>query len=201
VPTLSEHVKKARTAYTKCGYDLAAPLGEASSGGNGCFRKRGSLRSDERTEMPNRESTEARTPLTEDEVVDAVCRTLASDGYVIEQRALSTQHGYDIVARRGGVALIIEAKGAGSSKAGTARYGREFTANQVFDHVAKAVLKALRVVSADEARAGIALPDNASHRREVAQVMPALTEARVIVFWVDDNGGVRVDAPRGYAAR
>jgi hypothetical protein len=31
--------------------------------------------------------------------------------------------------------------------------------------------------------------------------MPALTEARVIVFWVDDNGGVRVDAPRGYAAR
>jgi Holliday junction resolvase-like predicted endonuclease len=50
--------------------------------------------------------------LTEDQVVDAVCRTLESDGYSIAQRALATQHGYDIVARKNGVELIIEAKGA-----------------------------------------------------------------------------------------
>lgn len=133
--------------------------------------------------------------LPEDQVVDAVCRKLTSDGYSIVQRALVTQHGYDIAARKDGVDLIIEAKGAGSSKAGTARYGSEFNRNQVFDHVAKAVLKALRVVSSSEAQAGIALPDNASHRREVEQVAPALQRAGIAVFWVDDGGAVRVDAP------
>jgi hypothetical protein len=135
------------------------------------------------------------TPLTEDAVVEAVCQKLESDGYVIEQRALATQHGYDIVARKDGVALIIEAKGAGSSKAGTKRYGMEFNSNQVFDHVAKAVLKALRVVSAGTDQAGIAVPDNASHRREVEQVAPALARAGVLVFWVDDHGVVRVTSP------
>ena len=137
----------------------------------------------------------ARMILTEDQVVDAVCRKLASDGYSIAQRALATQHGYDIVARKDGVDLIVEAKGARSSKTGTARYGSEFNRNQVFDHVAKAVLKALRVVSSSEAQAGIALPDNANHRREVEQVAPALRRAGVAVFWVDDGGNVRIDAP------
>jgi hypothetical protein len=133
--------------------------------------------------------------MTEDQVVDAVCRKLSEDGFVIVQRALATQHGVDIEALKDGVALLIEAKGAGSSKVGTPRYGQEFSSNQVFDHVAKAVLKAMRVVSSGRARAGIALPDNAAHRREVEQVAPALRHAGVTVFWADDEGGVRVDAP------
>ena len=136
---------------------------------------------------------DAEMVLTEEQVVEAVCRKLTSDGYSIEQRALVTQHGFDIAARKDGVDLIIEAKGAGSSKAGTARYGHEFNRNQVFDHVAKAVLKALRVVSSGQAQGGIALPDNASHRREVEQVAPALRQAGIAVFWVDIEGVVRVD--------
>jgi hypothetical protein len=147
--------------------------------------------------MPTEKTQMSLTPLSEDAVVEAVCQKLESDGYVIEQRALATQHGYDIVARKDGVALIIEAKGAGSSKVGTARYGKEFNPNQVFDHVAKAVLKALRVVSAGDARAGIALPDNVSHRNEIELVAPALKRAEVIVFWVDETGRVRLDSPRG----
>jgi hypothetical protein len=135
-------------------------------------------------------------PLTEDAVVEAVCRKLQSVGYAIEQRALATQHGHDIVAHKDGVSLIVEAKGAGSSKAGTARYGKEFAPNQVFDHVAKAVLKALRVVSTGTARAGVALPDNASHRREVEQIRSALHQAGVIVFWVDELSEVRIETPR-----
>jgi Holliday junction resolvase-like predicted endonuclease len=54
--------------------------------------------------------------LTEDQVVDAVCRTLASAGYSIAQRALATQHGYDIVARKDGIDLIIEAKARGARR-------------------------------------------------------------------------------------
>jgi Holliday junction resolvase-like predicted endonuclease len=132
-------------------------------------------------------------PLTEDQVVDAVCQLLTQDGYSIVQQARSTQHGFDIVAQKGNSVLIIEAKGAGSSKAGTARYGKEFSANQVFDHVAKAVLKALRVVSSGNARTGIALPDNAHHRYEIEQVARALRQAGIIVFWVDEDAVVRVE--------
>jgi hypothetical protein len=131
--------------------------------------------------------------LTEDEVVDAVCRKLSTDGYSITQRALATQQGFDIVARKDGLDLVVEAKGAGSSKAGTNRYGMEFSANQVFDHVAKAVLKALRVVSAASAQAGIALPDDARHRREVEQVLSSLERVGVTVFWVDARGNVRIE--------
>jgi len=100
--------------------------------------------------------------LTEDAVVDAVCRALERCGYTIETRATATQHGYDIVASNPRQTIIIEAKGAGSSKPGTARFGKTFSGGQVFDNVAKAVLKALRIAASGERRAGIALPDDAS---------------------------------------
>jgi hypothetical protein len=131
--------------------------------------------------------------LTEDDVVDAVCQWLRADGYEIKQQLLATQRGFDIVARKAGVELVIEAKGAGSSKTHTPRFGQEFNSGQVFDHVAKAVLKALRVVSNADARAGIALPDNAMHRRHVEEAAPALSRAGVVVFWVTEDGKVRLE--------
>jgi hypothetical protein len=63
----------------------------------------------------------------------------------------------------------------------------------VFDHVAKAVLKALRVASAGNARAAIAFPDNGDHRAEVELVRVALQRAGIIVFWVSEEGTVRVE--------
>lgn len=133
--------------------------------------------------------------LTEDAVVAAVCRSLEDHGYEIVTRALATEHGHDIVAVKDGQRLFVEAKGAGSSKEGTARYGREFSRNQVFDHVAKAVLKAMRVITAGDGRAGIALPDNADHRREVDQIRGALHAAGVAVFLVSEPAEVRLDSP------
>ena len=133
--------------------------------------------------------------LTEDAVVAAVCRTLEEHGYEIVARALATEHGHDIVAVKDGRRLFVEAKGAGSSKEGTARYGSEFSRNQVFDHVAKAVLKAMRVVTARDGRAGIALPDNPNHRREIGQIRAALHAAGVAVFLVSDAEEVRLDSP------
>ncbi|MCZ7537832.1 MAG: hypothetical protein M5T61_19180 [Acidimicrobiia bacterium] len=105
------------------------------------------------------------------------------------------QRGDDLVAERDGERLVIEAKGAGSSKVGTARYGKSFNKGQVFDHVGKAVLKAMRVVSAGEHRAGIALPGDAAHRAEVAKVRVALDRVGVAVFWVDESRTVTVDSP------
>lgn len=122
--------------------------------------------------------------LTEDEVVEAVCRYLTDRGFQVDTTANVFQKGHDIVAHGQRGALTIEAKGAGSSKPATARFGREFTSAQVFDHVAKAVLKALRVTSEGTSRAGIALPQNPLHLREVELVHAALAAAEIGVFWV-----------------
>lgn len=131
--------------------------------------------------------------LTEDEVIDAVIALLQKEGWRIEARCTADECGDDIIATRDGERLVVEAKGAGSSKPHTNRYGREFSAGQVFDHVAKAILKALRVVATRKASAAVALPDNASHRKEVGHVLEALQQLGIAVFWVSADGSVKVD--------
>lgn len=94
--------------------------------------------------------------------------------------------------------IIVEAKGETSSKSHTKRFGKPFSAGQVFDHVGKAVLKALRVASSGEARAAVAFPDNPHHRREIEQVRPAVERAGIGVFWVqshDDGRRAEFDGP------
>lgn len=86
--------------------------------------------------------------LYEDDVVHAVMAHLESEGWTIDSFALSHQHGDDIVASRGDQRLVIEAKGDGSSKSTTARFGKTFTRNQVKTHVAVAVVRAMGVASA-----------------------------------------------------
>jgi hypothetical protein len=128
--------------------------------------------------------------LTEDQVVLAVCDRLRQEGWTILSTALAIQHGDDIVAERDGQRLIIEAKGEGSSKEGTRRYGQSFNLGQVKTHVAMAVLRALGVVSAGAAWAGVAFPDNAHHRAVVGKAAAALHAVGVGVYWVDGAGRV-----------
>lgn len=134
--------------------------------------------------------------LTEDQVIDAVVGYLQRAGWAIQSRSHADEHGDDIVAVRNGRRLLIEAKGAGSSKAGTSRYGLAFTSGQVFDHVAKAVLKAMRAAAIEGTIGGIALPDNDHHRREVEKVAAALERVDIAVFWVSADGEVVVKPGR-----
>jgi len=133
--------------------------------------------------------------LTEDAVIGYVCDYLAAQGWEIVSRAMPAQHGTDIVAVRGGIRLEAEAKGARSSKAHTARYGQPFNTAQVKVHVGEAVLKALRVVAAGQARAAIAFPVTPRNRAEVTAVQPALASLGITVFWVADDGTVTQDGP------
>ena len=68
------------------------------------------------------------TELTENDVVDAVCSELRARGWTIESRASTTERGVDVVARGPKRAVLrVEAKGATSSKASTARHGHPFS--------------------------------------------------------------------------
>ena len=139
--------------------------------------------------------------LTENDVIAHVCAWLEAGGYVIEQRLRTTQSGDDIIAMRsdGSVRLFIEAKGATSARAGSARYGTAFDQSQASVHVAEAAFRALRTLSLPDdsglVRAGIALPDNELHRRLMQPALVALKRLHVAIFWVDGDGDVTVDSP------
>jgi hypothetical protein len=133
--------------------------------------------------------------LYEDDVVDAVCAHLKADGWQIESMAHAHQHGDDIVAVRGDERLVVEAKGAGSSKEGTRRFGQPFNGGQVKTHVGVAVLRALGVASDETALSAVAFPDNQHHRQVAGRAAPALARAGVGIFWVDDAHKVTTQLP------
>ena len=126
--------------------------------------------------------------LYEDDVVAAVVAHLRAEGWMIESTALATQHGDDIVATRDNQRLVVEAKGEGSSKSHTKRFGKPFSSGQASTHIAVAVLRSMRVSSEGKSSAAIALPAVDSHRREVARVAPALSKLGIQVYWVDREG-------------
>jgi len=121
-----------------------------------------------------------------------VAAHLRADGWTIISTALATQHGDDLVAERDGERLVVEAKGQGSSMPHSARFGQPFNRKQAATHVGVAVLRAMRIVSEATATAGIALPDDENHRREIERVRVALDRLGIKVFWVDANGGIEV---------
>lgn len=128
--------------------------------------------------------------LYEDDVVRAVMGHLKLEGWTIDSFALSHQHGDDIVASRGDQRLIIEAKGDGSSKSTSSRFGKPFTRNQVKTHVSVAVVRAMRVTSAGEADAALALPASEFHRLEIGHIAPALRQLGIQVYWVGSDHSV-----------
>lgn len=140
-------------------------------------------------------NTRARNPellLAEDEVVAAVRDYLSEAGWVIRRWALATEQGDDIVAEKGGRRLVIEAKGEGSSKSHTSRFGSPFTRSQVGNHVSRAVYRALRAV-ANNSEAGVAFPDSPLHRSWMGAVQPVTSKLGIAVFWVNRLGQVTVE--------
>lgn len=137
----------------------------------------------------------ARNPnllLTEDEVIAAVREYLSEAGWDIRAWALATEQGDDIVAEKEGRRLIIEAKGEGSSKSHTARFGSSFSPSQVNNHVSRAVYRALRTIAGDSV-AGVAFPDGPLHRSAMGAIQPVTSKLGIAVFWVDRLGQVSAE--------
>jgi hypothetical protein len=125
--------------------------------------------------------------LTENDVVDAVPKHLANDGWVVRQTRTTSQTGIDILAEKNAESLAIEAKGGGSARVGSARYGKEFTANQKRTHVAVALLTAAQVLSDGKHRAALALPEDTEHSRLIARILPTLRKLGIQVYFVRDD--------------
>jgi hypothetical protein len=132
--------------------------------------------------------------LREMDVINAVCSYLQNLGYVIISKVESVQdHGIVIVAKspRTKTRISIEAKGQTSSKSETKRYGREFTREQKRDHLGKALLKSCEFIQRNEPVA-IALPDDAVDQQLIGSITDAMSRLGITVFFVDNQGKVRV---------
>ena len=125
--------------------------------------------------------------LTENDVVEAVAGYLKDQGWQITDRSHTDRRGHDILARRDGIVLAVEAKGGTSSKRGTRRHGSPFNSSQKRSHVSVALYKAACVFSAGHLRPGIALPSDDRHRRLIEDILPALGVLEVTVFLVSEN--------------
>jgi len=134
--------------------------------------------------------------LTENQVIEAVCRFLELNGWQIIKKARTTQKGHDIIASKKGLGLKIEAKGETSDRQGSARYGRPFDSAQCRDHVANAFYSAaaaLHTSGLSELVVGIALPKTPKHRELVNDIKIALDKLEIAVFWVDKDMRVNLD--------
>ena len=133
--------------------------------------------------------------MDENAVIDILCDHLATEGYVVEQRLMTTQQGVDVIARDAlGRRLFIEAKGATSSREGSARFGKGFNASQVFDRVAKGLYTGLclRAQHPDKRREDVALafPDTPEFRKRLEPIRQQLTDAGVVVFLTSSSRSV-----------
>jgi hypothetical protein len=140
--------------------------------------------------------------LTENDVVESVCRLVKAHGYEVHRQLTTKERGFDIVARKQGahvVELRVEAKGETSSKETTKRYGRPFDTAQIRDHVANALYSAAAMLGvagdAGSVRVAIALPSTVGHRKQVQAVHLAMQLLTIGVFWVGPDGAVELSAP------
>lgn len=135
--------------------------------------------------------------LYEDDIVNSVCKYLASKGYIIKQQLKSTEKGDDVVAfcpvKK--ISMRIEAKGETSAVKTSKRYGKPFNESQVKDHVANAFFRAAKMLelgSGEDVLVGIALPNNQTHRDMVNAIKGSLKSLKIEVFLVDQNRSVTV---------
>lgn len=128
--------------------------------------------------------------LTEDEVVDAMCRWLKAGGFRIESFCKGNQTGDDVHAiDRHGRSLFVECKGAVSRSGNPLNQWRNVSGS-FFNAVRDAVVIRPRDVH------GIAVPDIPEAHELLDRLTETLNNLRIAVFWVSDASQVSPYWPR-----
>ncbi len=133
--------------------------------------------------------------LNENQIVETVCDYLKKTGYKVEESRTTYDRGYDIVASKcEGIKLIIEAKGATSSKPSSKRYNKEFDRKQVVNHVSRALYSTIKIINKyPKYEVGIALPHNDFHIKAIKDIQNVVELLKIKVYWVTENRDVIVD--------
>lgn len=132
--------------------------------------------------------------LYEGDVVDSVVSYLKKNGYEILSYCYPRQKGYDIVAKKDGKLLYVEAKGSTSSNPESSRYEIGFNSTQMKVHVAEAIYKSMVTINNNpDCNVAIALPSSRTHKKLIDAVLPLLQKLGIIIFWVDNVRNVSIE--------
>ena len=133
----------------------------------------------------------------EDFVVNSVAKHLRERNYETLEQANVNKSGIDLVMKQRVTkqAIFVEAKGQGSSKPSSSRFGKEFTESQVFDCVAKAAFKAMETQNRDDFKetdiSCVAFPLTEKFRRWQGKIRQQLATMHIVTFWVEADGSVQ----------
>lgn len=130
--------------------------------------------------------------LNENEVVEALCCHLKAQGYDILQKCSVKQRGIDIIAKHpeGRGRLLIEAKGGAAANPGTARYGKDFDRNQVFDRVAKGFFTAACMEQKSGDVVALAFPDSRLFREYLDKLRSSTEKLGITIYLVQPDCSV-----------
>jgi hypothetical protein len=132
--------------------------------------------------------------LYESDVITSVCNFLKKYNFEILQQLNENQKGDDIIAINNKKQKIyIEAKGETSSKEGSNRFGKEFNGSQKKVHVSQALYRAIKMKEENSSLSGIAFPETKGHLSLIEPIKQTLREIGIEVFWIKDDGTVRVE--------
>ena len=128
--------------------------------------------------------------LDENDVVEAVCAYLPSQGYRVTEKRTTVEQGVDIVAvHQSGTTLLVEAKGATSSRPGSNRFGKPYTPSQLFDRTSKGFYTAAQLRSQNPSSlVALAFPAERLLQKHMQDVRSALYALHIDVLWVTDEG-------------
>ena len=128
--------------------------------------------------------------INQNQIIDAVCKLLNSQGYNEIRCSYTNQRDIDIEATNlDGSKFYIEAEGGTSSKPSSSRYGKPFGGGQPETHVSRVVYKALKIREFKEstAKVGIAFPLETNHQKLINTIKHTLKDLGISIFWVDKN--------------
>ncbi len=131
--------------------------------------------------------------LNENHIVDLLTAYLKKNDYEIVQSLDTKSKGVDIIADNKITKhrLFVEVKGETSSKEHTNRFGKPFDGKQIRNHIARAILASMKIISAKPAgnktRVAIAFPLNDSHQKEMETVKVAVKQLEIKIFWVNEK--------------
>ena len=135
--------------------------------------------------------------LYEDEITKLFRDYLKKQGWVIESTAKGRKRGADIVAKRSGKRIYIEAKGGGSQDPKSKRFGSAFTKLQSQQNTDVAFACLARMISRYcPDYIGMVLHHDAYHHDSVKEILPTIKKIQAGVWLVSKKGVVCLAKPK-----
>lgn len=135
--------------------------------------------------------------MNENHVIAALKGHLLRRGYKLVSECSTTMRGIDLVMKKRGKEIRVEAKGSTSSRENSRRFGKAFTDAQCHDHFSRAFFKACQMrdetfQQRDSVLIAMAFAYTKHYQKYCSRTERSRRELRIGVFWVRSRNRVKL---------